>query len=192
LLTILEINPPPHLPHYHWNPAILANVSNSASYLTRALRAQIETTAKYSYEEKKDYINKEFIEKGLGIFDATQEELELFLENPNLSVYYFAEMVSQRAQIGWSTHGHSAVDVNIYGSAGSEALRGNHENIDIGKFLQNYLDVDVDTITRELNKKSESFSTGNWQNWMGSIPTKDTLEALSEQHLHFSAMEQTR
>ena len=50
------------------------------------------------------------------------------------------------------------VDVNIYGSDGSEPLRGNHENTDVGKFLREYLDVDVEAVTKELNAKSESFS----------------------------------
>lgn len=89
---------------------------------------------------------------GLGIYDADEEEIELALHHPEDADYIFADMVSRRAQIGWSTHGHSAVDVNIYGSAGSEALRGNRENTDIGKFLRDYLDVDVDSITKELNE----------------------------------------
>jgi alkaline phosphatase len=64
-------------------------------------------------------------------------------------------MVSVRAHIGWSTHGHSAVDVNIYSSGGASAekIRGNVENTDVGRFLSEYLDVDVDEITRELEDK---------------------------------------
>ncbi|KAJ2977686.1 hypothetical protein NUW58_g7735 [Xylaria curta] len=64
-------------------------------------------------------------------------------------------MISVRAQIGWSTHGHSAVDVNIYssGGPGTEALRGNVENTDVGAFLREYLRVDVDAVTKELNEK---------------------------------------
>ena len=67
-------------------------------------------------------------------------------------------MVSMRARIGWSTHGHSAVDVNIYSSGGAaaEKIRGNVENTDIGKFLSAYLDVDVEEITKELEDKLEA------------------------------------
>lgn len=68
-------------------------------------------------------------------------------------------MISRRAQIGWSTHGHSAVDVNIYGSAGSEKLRGNHENTEVGKFLRDYLDLNVDDITKELEEKANLTKT---------------------------------
>jgi alkaline phosphatase len=64
-------------------------------------------------------------------------------------------MVSLRARLGWSTHGHSAVDVNVYssGGPGTERIRGNVENTDVGKFLREYLNVDVDEITKELKDK---------------------------------------
>lgn len=96
------------------------------------------------------------MQKGLGIEDATNAELQLVVDHASAASSYFADMISRRAQIGWSTHGHSAVDVNIYGTAGSSPLRGNHENTDIGRFLRDYLDVTVDGITEEL-KQSKHF-----------------------------------
>lgn len=121
----------------------------------------------------------ELIQNGLGIFDATEEELQSILDSPPLSVYTFADMVSRRAEIGWATHGHSAVDVNVYGTAGSDALRGNHENIEIGQFLQGYLGVDVEAITVELKEKSSTFSSfaAGLNSWTGPIPTKDDLDS---------------
>jgi alkaline phosphatase len=64
-------------------------------------------------------------------------------------------MVSIRARVGWSTHGHSAVDVNIYSSGGpaAERIRGNVENTEVGEFLSDYLGVNVEAITKELRKK---------------------------------------
>ncbi|GMF16016.1 unnamed protein product [[Candida] boidinii] len=64
-------------------------------------------------------------------------------------------MVSTRAQIGWSTHGHSAVDVNIYGYSNTnngkyllnKYLSGNHENIEIGKFMEFITNSDLNKIT---------------------------------------------
>jgi alkaline phosphatase len=106
-----------------------------------------------SDEDLKHYINQTLVQWGLGIYDAEHEEIQAVVDHPTEADYIFADMISRRAQIGWSTHGHSAVDVNIYGSAGAEALRGNHENTEIGKFLRDYLDVDVDAITKELREK---------------------------------------
>lgn len=56
--------------------------------------------------------------------------------------------------IKWATHGHSAVDVNIYASGDPqfEKLRGNHENTEIGKFIKEYLELDLETVTELLNR----------------------------------------
>ncbi len=75
-------------------------------------------------------------------------------------------MISRRAQVGWTTHGHSAVDVNIYASDPGQAkpLRGNRENTEIGVFLREYLDLEseVEAVTKELKEKGES-------EWMGKV-----------------------
>lgn len=62
--------------------------------------------------------------------------------------------MARRSGIGYSTHGHSGADVNIYSNdpAAAGVLRGNVENTEVGVFLRNYLDVDVQEITDELLK----------------------------------------
>lgn len=43
-----------------------------------------------------------------------------------------AKRISRRANLGWSTHGHTGVDVNVYATGeGSHAFRGNRENIEV-------------------------------------------------------------
>jgi alkaline phosphatase len=68
---------------------------------------------------------------------------------------------------------HPAADVNIYSSnpAATVALHGNHENSEIGQFLANYLEVDVDAITHDLvNKAREDKASGVIESWMGRVP----------------------
>lgn len=61
-------------------------------------------------------------------------------------------MIDAYSGIGYTTHGHSAADVLLFGyGKGTEELRGNHENIDIGRFITRYLDLDLASVTRELN-----------------------------------------
>ncbi|KAL8945605.1 MAG: hypothetical protein Q9183_008034, partial [Haloplaca sp. 2 TL-2023] len=71
-------------------------------------------------------------------------------------------MISRRAQVGWTTHGHSAVDVNIYASDSRQAspLRGNRENTEIGKFMVEYmgLEKELEAVEQELRAKG----TGAW------------------------------
>ncbi|KAH8801668.1 alkaline phosphatase [Xylogone sp. PMI_703] len=168
-------------PEYLWYPEVLANASSSGEHLARLLFRHIRTSASSEIAELKKYIRKTLVEDGLGIKDATDEEIEHISSNPLISAYSFADMVSRRAQIGWSSHGHSAVDVNIYGSTGTDALRGNHENIEVGKFLRRYLNVDVDSITEELKEKASSFGalSEDGTNWMGKIPSEEDIQRVS-------------
>lgn len=180
VLTCIEINP--EYPHYKWLPQVLANVTHSAEFLARQLRSRIAASG--TGNDLKEYINQELVRTGQGITDATDKEIEALINNPLLASYTFADMVSRRAQIGWSTHGHSAVDVNIYGTKGSEHLRGNHENTEIGEFLRNYLNLDATSITQELVEKMTTFdvSPKGQTSWMGKIPTEEDIELAMRHH----------
>lgn len=63
--------------------------------------------------------------------------------------------------------------MNIYASSTKDAwpLVGNHENIEIGHFLANYLDVDVEAVTKKLQTsdyRSSSSNTAERWSWMGN------------------------
>ena len=119
---------------------------------------------------------REAVKNGLGISDASDDEISLLADHPEIALYTFTDMVSRRAQTGWATHGHSGADVNIYASSPKDAktLIGNHENTEIGDFLQSYLGVDVTPITEELKEKGLMFDTmnqdGSSVSWMGRLP----------------------
>ncbi|KAL8835834.1 MAG: hypothetical protein Q9170_003157 [Blastenia crenularia] len=170
-------------PEYHWFPAVLANASRSAENLAYQLRdhiagkhiSSLDTGIKIpprprstdEDEELKDYIRTTLLSDGLGINDATEAEVSRLVHSssdPWPASYIFADMISRRAQVGWTTHGHSAVDVNIYSSDSEQArpLQGNHENTDVGKFLREYLDLEdeVKAVTKELQEKGAGA-------WMG-------------------------
>lgn len=55
-------------------------------------------------------------------------------------------------------------------------MAGNHENTEVGEFLIKYLDVDVDSITKELKEKGTLFDSvdaeGEKVGWMGRLPQK--------------------
>jgi alkaline phosphatase len=80
-----------------------------------------------------------------------------FLSNPNATFqdidHRVGQIVSKRANLGWSTHGHSAVDVNLYAyGTNAHRLQGNHENTDIGVFIADQLGLDLNAITQRLRK----------------------------------------
>ncbi|KAF3937005.1 hypothetical protein ABW19_dt0209463 [Dactylella cylindrospora] len=159
-------------PDYLWYPGVLANASHSAEYLAKLLA---------DYPEPGPLKITEYIKNELlplqQITDATDDEVQALVKAKvaGLSTAYnWADIVSRRAQIGWSTHGHSAVDVNIYAYPPELAkpLWGNHENTEIGEFLRNYLDVDVAAITKKLRQEGVNAT------WIG----RPLEEILDEAH----------
>eukprot|EP00297_Palpitomonas_bilix_P007662 CAMPEP_0113884036 /NCGR_PEP_ID=MMETSP0780_2-20120614/9984_1 /TAXON_ID=652834 /ORGANISM="Palpitomonas bilix" /LENGTH=494 /DNA_ID=CAMNT_0000871511 /DNA_START=138 /DNA_END=1623 /DNA_ORIENTATION=+ /assembly_acc=CAM_ASM_000599 len=75
------------------------------------------------------------------------------------TLQYHAEMslgwpVSNRAQVGFSTHGHTGVDINLYawGSA-TQAFAANMENTEVGQVVIDHLGLNetLAIITQELN-----------------------------------------
>lgn len=163
-------------PDYLWYPQVLANVTVSAESVARyylhdilGSSTLVEQDALWNSErlpsiaisssiDEKDV--REQLKKLISdsfLFEANDLEIDLLVQHPIYSVWILATMISMRAQIGWSTHGHSAADVNIYASSQHLArrLRGNHENIEVGQFLRWWLDLEagVKDVTAELQDK---------------------------------------
>lgn len=144
---------------------MLINATHSAENLAYQLHHHLSTHVAAARDATAAYIRHILLEQGLGVYDATEDELNRLIDNsePWPASYILADIISRRAQVGWSTHGHSAVDVNIYASNPKHArpLIGNHENTEIGEFIREYLDVDLDAVTKELKEEGAVLSVGN-------------------------------
>jgi alkaline phosphatase len=91
-LTSLELHP--QYPQYKWFPEVLANATHSSEHLARQLNSHISQGAQG--DDLKQYIT-ELVQSGLGIQDASDGEIQLLVDQPLLSVYVFADMISRRA-----------------------------------------------------------------------------------------------
>lgn len=159
-------------PDYLWYPEVLLNSSHSGEFLVKKVmsrQAELDGTA------LETYIAKEIVEQDMGILDHTKEEIQMLKKlasNPNRLLGVLNNMISVRSQTGWSTLGHSAVDVNIYAYSNSDriykkllkrepytGLVGNHENIEIGAFMANITGVDLSKVS-ELIKDIEHSPKG--------------------------------
>lgn len=156
----------PSYPDYLWYPQVLLNSSHSGEYLSNKI-VNFKSTELKMFEK---FIIEEIIENDLGITDHTSEEVEMikhFAKDKSNLLYVLNNMVSVRSQTGWTTHGHSAVDVNIYAYTNSESIKsklltnqayegllGNHENIEIGSFMESITGVDLKKVS-ELIKKTK-------------------------------------
>ena len=169
-------------PLYHWFPGALANATHSSEFLGHQYWQYLQTGGENANRlEKRAFIRSKLLSEGLEITDATDDEVDAIIDATVFwpSSYLFADMISRRAQIGWTTHGHSGVDVNIYASHPTHAppLVGNHENTEIGKFIAEYLDLDLESITQELKQKSVDVNPAEpgpvegsgWGEWMGPL-----------------------
>ncbi|KAG2195283.1 hypothetical protein INT47_005058 [Mucor saturninus] len=153
-------------PEYIWYPEVVKRVQNSSEALALAW-----DSARVAKTSTQSFLRNILIKAGLGIDDITDQEVakvNAWEPTENITTIHlaniFAEMVSRRAEIGWTTHGHTAVDVNLYAKGdGTEVLRGSHENTEIGDFIVDYLGLDIDDITKRLveksDKKDSSFQT---------------------------------
>ena len=154
-------------PPYAWYPTVLANASRSAEAVAAQFQNHLLHHHRGDDAELAGWL-REAVEDGLG-FVPTKEEVAVVIEKPVYALWFLAEMISIRANIGWSTHGHSAVDVNIYSSVGHGSpvsehggwqktvrskLGGNHENTDVGAFMRWWLDVEKETteVGKQLSK----------------------------------------
>jgi len=139
-------------PEYLWYPDPVSRVKSSSFFLSQKL-------LKYWAKDREAYV-RNIIRDGLGIEDVDVHDVNWLTQNrTQLDYEYFlANITNYRAQLGWATHGHSAVDVNLYAYGhGIDALRGNHENTDIGDFITKYLNLDLDFITKKLNSNNGTF-----------------------------------
>ncbi|PWY91105.1 alkaline phosphatase [Aspergillus heteromorphus CBS 117.55] len=178
----------PEYPDYKWLPSVLANASHSSEFVKKKLNEFLAVESNDDAQRK--YVRK-LLEEDLGITDATTAEVFAVLDpnSPYDTQYVFADIISRRAQIGWATHGHSAVDVNIYASSLKDAwpLVGNHENTEVGAFLADYLDLDVKSVTKKLRSTNAwSASSTDENGWLGDPLGEDVrTEGLDTYHGEF-------
>lgn len=142
-------------PVYAWYPEVLLNATRSTASLAKTLSTSAQPIPR-------QFIVDEILRNGLGILDGSDEEINRLLSlspaDQNKD-YLLADMISRRAQLGWSTHGHSGIDVNLYGYPPdlTKELLGNRENTEIGQFIAEAMQLDLDVVTRDLNRLSKSW-----------------------------------
>jgi len=64
------------------------------------------------------------------------------------------ELIGRRAVVGWTSNGHTAVDVNLYAfGPGAERLMGSFENDEIGRLLAELMGFDLPALTETLRQE---------------------------------------
>ena len=90
-------------PEYLWYPDVLVNVTNSVEKLS----ADYHKHRQESPNGDTAAFVRALAANGLGIHDISIAEVAQLIDHPENTPYILADMISRRAQTGWSTHGHS-------------------------------------------------------------------------------------
>ncbi|KAG0005061.1 hypothetical protein BGZ80_005511, partial [Entomortierella chlamydospora] len=161
-------------PDYLWKPEIIDRAHASTEVLVEKLvhfhssQADLESVeGSKGRRHMEEFIRNEILYKGLGIVNPTRDEIEFLSDSSaqqNDTMRFLGHAISRRASLGWTTMGHTGVDVNLYaqssdnnGKDALDKLRGNHENTDIGDFMVSFLDLDLESITERLVKTADKW-----------------------------------
>jgi alkaline phosphatase len=132
-----------------WDPRPLSGASHSAEYI----QAQLDD---YEGEDLSTFIAGQLPSYGLG--DANETTINSLAASEDFDLD-LVNVMNAETGLHFSTGGHTSVDVILYayahGKMGDELRRdlaGNHENIAIPRFIEKYLRLDIDEVTRKLRE----------------------------------------
>lgn len=132
---------------------------------------------------------REIVKKYTGIEDLTDEEVNLILEGKlwdgSVSSYGaeggFNSVIAKRALVGWTGHGHTGVDVNVYAYGPvAELVKGHTDNTDFAKAGAAVLGLDLEAATKKLQEKYLYPKFIETRDGEVLFPAKDLAEALGE------------
>jgi alkaline phosphatase len=133
---------------YAWYPGVLARVTHSIERMVGAVVDGADAATVLREQAGVDSLTA--AEQAIVAQAATEAGQRTLADD-------LAEMISRRAVVGWTTGGHTAVDVNLYAfGPGSERLVGNHENNYVGQVLIDLFGFDMSALTSSLRQAAES------------------------------------
>lgn len=146
---------------YSWSPEALTAVNRSLEVFREHLVPSLSGVA--DPDTVMDHVVDLAGESGMGPFDEIESirlseavASGMSARRPEQAVAgrvsdVLADMLNKRAGLGWSTTGHTAVDVPLYAfGPGSSLFTGTMDNDEFGRRLARIMDVQPGSVTREL------------------------------------------
>jgi alkaline phosphatase len=131
---------------YAWKPSALAEVEASHRAMMQALTEDGADPAAV-------------LDRQAGVDSLAEGEREMLadaIETESYSTFDAAlsEIIGRRAVVGWTTGGHTAVDVGLYGyGPGAERFVGHHDNTYVGTELAELMNFDLGSLTEEIRRE---------------------------------------
>ncbi|KAE8268978.1 hypothetical protein A4X09_0g3372 [Tilletia walkeri] len=159
---------------YLWYPDVVLAAKHSTEFLAADYLKYLSSATR-SASDAFSYMKQNIITQGLGISDVSDAEVQRAVDlGPSKSglplTIWLSNLMNWRAHLGWSTTGHSGVDVNLYAYVASKwskravvtnflkSLKGNQENTFIGTLTADLLGLDLQSVTNKLNNGTYSWT----------------------------------
>ncbi|MGQ0721281.1 MAG: alkaline phosphatase [Candidatus Eiseniibacteriota bacterium] len=118
---------------YDWEPDVLRAVRRSADHIAERVRAGEDP--------------RRVLAEDAGLLDLSEEELAGIASAAGDLEVAVSDAVSRRAVIGWTTHGHTAVDVPVWAfGPGAADLRGARPMEELGRALARAVGLEVGAV----------------------------------------------
>lgn len=127
---------------YDWRPEVLRRISHSGEGIGQLFRQGVPLDTVLTVH--------------LGLTDLTPEEhttLQTAYTDDDERMLFdtLNEAINSRAYIGWTTNGHTGVDVNLAAfGPGYERFIGSHDNAEVGRILASLLQFDLQSMTQSM------------------------------------------
>ncbi|EON95707.1 putative alkaline phosphatase protein [Phaeoacremonium minimum UCRPA7] len=155
-----------------YNPLPLGGATASTEVLARRFSEFSGTDA-----EKRAFLKSEIL-PAYGLEDATDTEINTLLAASSLSTE-MGNLLASRAGVNWSTGGHTATDITLYGyGAGDNGraikadMAGNWDNTQLPGYIEAALGVKISDVTTILR--------ANGTGWVG----KRDFTKRADDHIH--------
>ncbi|KAH9876721.1 hypothetical protein J1614_003853 [Plenodomus biglobosus] len=153
-----------------FNPLPLRNASMSAEHAESLWES-------YNGTDRRGYLTTTIL-PGYGLANVSEAEITTILESDDIASE-LAERMSDKAGVNWSTGGHTASDVTLYGYASGAMgsglrsdMAGNWDNTQLPRYLEGVLGLSMANVTEKLR-------AGNGT-WVG----KRDMSAMKKRHAH--------
>lgn len=137
---------------YEWKPEVVDRIESSHG----PILGEILTATEGLADSLKVEAAAEVVARLTGIEIGEEETLLLgqALNDSRQLNFALAEIIARHAILGWTTNGHTAVDVPLFAyGPGSDALIGNHDNTYIGRYIAKVLDLDLEAATKAMHRE---------------------------------------
>ncbi len=145
---------------YAWKPSLLDRVTASHAVIIDSLQTALDALPKTDDDGEQGSHDRQIrtlrpiVEHFTGITDFSDAEtsrLRSSVGNDDALGAALTEIIGRRTLVGWTTGGHTAVDVNLYAfGPGSQVFTGNHDNTYVGQAIARLLGADLSALTREM------------------------------------------